>query len=151
MALSHVEDSGNLNMVDVSAKDTVKRTARAKGKINMKMETLELLKQGALKKGDALACARVAGITGAKRTSDLIPLCHNIFIDRIGVEFQFCDDGVEITSETLCTARTGIEMEALTAVSLAALTIYDMCKAVDKEMVISDIRLVEKKKERLKS
>ena len=147
MNLSHIESSGKMNMVDVSSKTIVKRTAVAKGKIKLKKGTIKLLKEGALKKGDALACARVAGINAAKKTSELIPLSHNIFIEKVDVEFQFCEDGMEISSSAVCNAKTGIEMEALTAVSVAALTIYDMCKAVDKEMVIGDIRLLKKKKE----
>jgi cyclic pyranopterin phosphate synthase len=149
MKLSHIDESGKLNMVDVSGKEVVKRTAIAKGFIKLQKETIVLLKQGLLKKGDVLACARVAGISGAKKTQELIPLCHNIFVDQIGVDFKVCEDGVEIISNTVCIAKTGIEMEALTAVSIAALTIYDMCKAADKEMVIENIHLVEKKKEPL--
>jgi cyclic pyranopterin phosphate synthase len=147
MELSHIDRTGKLYMVDVSGKEPMRRIALAKGKILLKKETMELLKQNQLKKGDALACARVAGINAAKKTQELIPLCHNIFIDNISVDFEFLDNGIEITAKTLCVAKTGIEMEALTAVSVAALTLYDMCKAVDKEMVITNIRLKEKKKE----
>lgn len=146
MELSHIDESGKMQMVDVSGKPEVKRTAIAKGKIFLKAETIEKVQQGLMKKGDVLACARVAGISAAKQTQSLIPLCHNIFIDQIGVDFNIVEDGVEITSKTICVAKTGIEMEALTAVSVAALTIYDMCKAVDKEMVISNVHLVEKRK-----
>ena len=102
-----------------------------------------------LKKGDVLACARIAGITGAKRTSELIPLCHNIFIDKISVDFDVKSNSIEITVNSVCVGKTGIEMESLTAVSVAALTIYDMCKAVDKEMKIENIHLVEKTKEKI--
>jgi cyclic pyranopterin phosphate synthase len=147
--LSHIDDSGKMQMVDVSGKDMVKRTALARGKIFLHRETLRLLKQGLLKKGDALACARVAGISAAKKTQELVPLCHNIFVDQITVDFNFLEDGIEIEAGTVCVAKTGVEMEALTAVSVAALTIYDMCKAVDKEMIIGEIRLVEKRKESL--
>jgi cyclic pyranopterin phosphate synthase len=134
-------------MVDVSGKPVVKRTATAVGTIRVQPETMRLLREGLLKKGDALACARLGGIGGAKRTGDLIPLCHNIPMDTVNVDFSLAEAAVTITATAVCTGRTGIEMEALTAVSVAALTLYDMCKAVDKEMVIGDIRLVEKRKE----
>ena len=147
MELSHIDNDGKMRMVDVSGKDIVRRTALARGKISLQKETIRLLKEGLLKKGDALACARVAGISAAKRTQELVPLCHNIFIDQITVDFCFLQDGIEIEARTVCEAKTGIEMEALTAVSVAALTIYDMCKAVDKEMVISKVKLVSKTKE----
>lgn len=147
MKLSHIDKTGKATMVDVSGKEEVKRTAIAKGRIKLKKETIEQVKKGLMKKGDVLACARVAGVAGGKRTSDLIPLCHNIFIDQIDVDFKVKEHEIEITASAKCVAKTGIEMEALTAVSVAALTIYDMCKAVDKEMVIGDIHLVEKKKE----
>ncbi len=115
----------------------------------MQPETLRLLREGQMKKGDAFAVARVAGIAAAKRTSELIPLCHNIRIDQVSVDLAMADDGVRIEASAVCTESTGIEMEALTAVSVAALTLYDMCKAVDKEMRITDVRLVEKTKEPL--
>ena len=149
MELSHVDSSGKATMVDISAKKPVKRTAVAQARISLREETIDLLRQGLLKKGDALACARIAGVAGGKRTSDLIPLCHNISIEHIGVDFEIQQKSILITSRATCTSKTGIEMEALTAVSVAALTIYDMCKAVDKEMVISDVRLTEKRKETL--
>ena len=145
--MSHVDQSGRASMVDISPKAPVKRTAVASGHIRMAPETIRLLREGLLKKGDALACARIAGISGAKRTADLIPLCHNIEIDHVSVDFEIGDDRIGITAGAACTGRTGIEMEALTAVSVAALTLYDMCKAVDKQMVIGEIRLVEKRKE----
>jgi cyclic pyranopterin phosphate synthase len=147
--LSHISSTGDLHMVDVSTKDIVRRTAFARGKIFLKAGTLDKLKAGALQKGDALACARVAGITAAKKASELIPLCHNIVLDQVSVDFEFQRDGVQIEARTICLSRTGVEMEVLTAVSVAALTIYDMCKAVDKQMVIGEIILVEKKKEPL--
>lgn len=147
MELSHISKSGELTMVDISSKPRVKRTALATGHISMKPETIGLIKDGIVQKGDALACARVAGITGAKKTSDLIPLCHNIAIDTVAVDFEFTNDGITVTAKAVCTDKTGLEMEALTAVSLATLTLYDMCKAADKEMVISNIRLVKKQKE----
>jgi cyclic pyranopterin phosphate synthase len=147
MELSHIDKTGAAAMVDVSPKQTVKRTAVACGSISLGAETIRLLKEGLLKKGDALACARIAGICAAKKTSDLIPLCHNLPLDNVSVDFSIGEKRVDITARSVCTGRTGIEMEALTAVSVAALTIYDMCKAVDKNMVIGGIRLVEKKKE----
>ena len=146
MDLSHLDEQGKARMVDVSPKEKVRRTARATGMILMQPETLRLMREGLLKKGDAFAVARVAGITAAKRTSDLIPLCHNIRIDHVSVDFALGETGVRIDASTVCTENTGIEMEALTAVAVAALTLYDMCKAVDKEMRIADIHLVEKTK-----
>jgi len=134
-------------MVDVSRKPRQRRTARASGRIDMAPATVELVRLNALKKGDVLAVARVAGIMGAKRTSELIPLCHNIEIERVSVDLLVDEGGVAIEATAVCTDKTGIEMEALTAVAIAALTVYDMCKAVDKAMAIRDIRLVEKTKE----
>ena len=148
MDLSHLDEEGKARMVDVSSKERVRRTASATGMILMQPETLRLLREGLLKKGDAFAVARVAGIAAAKRTSDLIPLCHNIRIDHVSVDLALEDAGVRISASAVCTESTGIEMEALTAVSVAALTLYDMCKAVDREMRIADIRLVEKTKGR---
>ena len=146
MGLSHLDDQGRAHMVDVSSKDRVRRTARASATIRMEGETLRLLKEGLLKKGDAFAVARVAGIAAAKRTAELIPLCHNIRIDQVSVELALREDGVGIEATAVCTESTGIEMEALTAVAVAALTLYDMCKAVDRNMKIVDIHLVEKTK-----
>ena len=146
MDLSHLDEQGAARMVDVSAKERVRRTARAAGKILMQGETLRLLREGLLKKGDAFAAARIAGIAAAKRTSELIPLCHNIRIDQVGIDLSLREDGVLIEASAVCTESTGIEMEALTAVAVAALTLYDMCKAVDKGMRIVDIHLVEKTK-----
>jgi cyclic pyranopterin monophosphate synthase len=146
MNLSHLDEQGNARMVDVSSKERVRRTARAVGKIVMQAETVRHLREGLLKKGDAFAVARVAGIAAAKRTAELIPLCHNIRIDQVGVDLALAEDGVSIEATAVCTESTGIEMEALTAVAVAALTLYDMCKAVDKGMRITDIRLVEKTK-----
>ena len=147
--LSHVDGAGKARMVDVSGKSRVRRTARAKGRIDLAPATVALVRANALAKGDVLAAARIAGVMAAKRTSDLIPLCHNIEIEHVAVELELGPDGVEIEATATCTDKTGIEMEALTAVSVAALTIYDMCKAVDKAMVIRDLRLVEKTKESL--
>ena len=144
---SHIDDSGRAHMVDVSNKPKVRRTARAGGKIILAAETLTLIKKGLLKKGDCFAAARIAGISAAKRTSELIPLCHNIEIDHVDIALKTAGDGIEIEAKAVCTDKTGIEMEALTAVSVAALTIYDMCKAVDKNMRIEGIRLLEKTKD----
>ena len=146
MELSHLDKDGAARMINVSEKAKVKRIAKARAKILLRSETIGLIKDGLLKKGDALAVARIAGISAAKKTWDLIPLCHNIEIEHVDVNFRFVSDGIEIECNTVCTDKTGIEMEALTAVSVAALTIYDMCKAVDKEMVIGEIGLVEKRK-----
>ncbi len=147
MDFSHLDAEGKAVMVDVSSKPRVRRTASAAGTVLMQPETLRLIRERLLKKGDALAVARVAGISAAKRTSELVPLCHNIRIDHVSVDLALCSEGVEITSRAVCTESTGIEMEALTAVCVAALTLYDMCKAVDKQMTITGIRLTEKTKE----
>ena len=146
MKLSHVDKEGRADMVDISSKDVIHREAEASGKIFLSPQTLDLIKDNLIKKGDVLAVARIAGITGAKRTSESIPLCHNIPINKINIDFDMEKDGIRIISRTVCDAKTGIEMEAITAVSIAALTIYDMCKAVDKQMRISDIILMEKRK-----
>jgi cyclic pyranopterin phosphate synthase len=146
MALTHVGAAGEAKMVDVGRKPVSRRTARAAGRIKLRPETLALIKDNLIQKGDVLAAARIAAITGAKRTSELIPLCHNIPIDVVDVRFELKAGGIAIEARATCEARTGIEMEALTAVAIAALTIYDMCKAVDKTMVIEDIRLLEKTK-----
>ena len=147
MDFSHLDAEGQAVMVDVSSKPRVRRTAVATGMVRMQPETLRMISERLLKKGDALAVARIAGISAAKKTSELIPLCHNIRIDHVAVDLALRADGVSITSRAVCTESTGIEMEALTAVSVAALTLYDMCKAVDKEMSITEIRLMEKTKE----
>lgn len=137
-------------MVDVSGKATVRRTAVATGNIYLQAKTIHLLQQGLLKKGDPLACARIAAIMGTKKTGDLIPLCHPLPIDQVTVDFAVDDKKIRITGRVVTSAKTGVEMEALTAVSIAALTIYDMCKAVDKKMVIGDITLKSKRKEDVK-
>lgn len=144
---SHIDEQGTMTMVDVSAKGKSLRTAVAKGDIIMQKETIIQLRGMLLKKGDALACARVAGIMAAKKTADLIPLCHPLLLNNVAVDFVIHSDRVEITSTVICEGSTGVEMEALTAVSVAALTLYDMCKAIDKKMVISNVVLVSKKKE----
>ena len=143
--LTHVEGNRPA-MVDVSHKNDMYRVAKAKGFIHLAPETLALVSENKIKKGNVLTVAEIAGIQAAKKTSELIPLCHNIFISRIMVRAEMTDTGIEINSEAICIGQTGIEMEALTAVSVALLTVYDMCKAVDKNMRISDIVLVEKSK-----
>lgn len=144
--LSHVNEKGEANMVDVSAKDVTHRSARAEGFVAMARETLELIDTGTAKKGDVLATARIAGIMAAKRTSDLIPLCHPLAITKATVDFQRSESppGLHVTAEVKVAGQTGVEMEALTAVSVACLTIYDMLKAADKAMRFEGIRLVEK-------
>jgi cyclic pyranopterin phosphate synthase len=144
--LTHFDDKGRPHMVDVGGKEVTARMAVAKGSVLMAAETLALIRSGGGPKGDVLAVARLAGIMGAKRTSDLIPLCHPLGLESAEVELTTADQppAVHITARCKVTARTGIEMEALTAVTIAALTVYDMCKAVDRAMRITDIRLVEK-------
>jgi len=142
--LSHVAESGEVRMVDVGAKPVSRRRAIASGHVRMARTTASLLRE--LPKGDALVTAQLAGIMAAKRTAELIPLCHPLPLTRIDVDVEARDDGVEIVATVETAAQTGVEMEALTAVSVAALTVYDMAKAVDKEMVIGDVKLVEKTK-----
>lgn len=144
--LSHVDDKGKANMVDVGAKDDQKRIAKATGHITLKPETIKLIKDNSMKKGDVLTIAEVAGIQGGKRTSELIPLCHPLQITKLDVKATIDETGVRVNSEARCIGKTGIEMEALTAVSVALLTVYDMCKAVDKEMNMDEVRLIEKTK-----
>jgi len=145
--LTHIDDSGRARMVDVSGKPTTLREAVARGFVLMKKETLRLISDGKIPKGDVLATARLAGIMAAKRTSELIPLCHQLNLTSVAVEFEADEDHNRINIESVvrCQGQTGVEMEALVAVSVAALTIYDMCKAVDREIIISDIMLMEKK------
>ncbi|HAP43744.1 MAG: molybdenum cofactor biosynthesis protein C [Spirochaetes bacterium GWD1_61_31] len=145
--LTHVDGAGQASMVDVSGKPRVRRTARAACSVHLAASTVALIKANSLAKGDVLATARIAGIMAGKKTAELIPLCHNIEIDRIAVEFTVHADRIDIESLAVCTDKTGIEMEALTAASVAALTIYDMCKAVDKAMSIDKLHLLEKTKE----
>ncbi|MHB8136517.1 MAG: cyclic pyranopterin monophosphate synthase MoaC [Anaerolineaceae bacterium] len=146
MELSHIDVNGNAKMVDVSEKTETTRIAIACGEIRMKPETLTLIKAGAMKKGDVLTVAQIAGIQAAKKTSELIPLCHPLPITKVDVDMQINDQlpGIVITATVKVTGKTGVEMEALTAVSVAALTIYDMTKAVEKTMCIQNIRLIEK-------
>jgi cyclic pyranopterin phosphate synthase len=147
MKLTHFDDEGKARMVDVSDKQPTKREAVASGAVYMKPETLKLIKDRQISKGDVLGVARVAGIMAAKRTPDLIPMCHPLNITSVNVDFYIDDEKnkVGITATVRIFGQTGVEMEALTAASIAALTIYDMCKAVDKEMVISEIMLLEKR------
>ena len=145
MELTHLDANGSAVMVDVGNKDVTRREARAFARVRMKPETLHTLLAGNLKKGDALAAARIAGIMAAKRTFELIPLCHNIPLESVAVDFE--DDGdccLSVYATLRCSYKTGVEMEALTAVSVAALTVYDMCKAIDRGMTIEEIRLLEK-------
>jgi len=145
--LTHLDAQGRAHMVDVGAKAETEREAIAAGRVLMQPATLALLRAGNLPKGDVLGTARVAGIMAAKRASELIPLCHPLLLTKVSMEFEFDEDAsaVEVTATVRCRGQTGVEMEALTAVSVAALTIYDMAKAVERGMVISDIRLLEKR------
>jgi len=144
--LTHIDKSGRPKMVDVSAKPDTQRQAVAKGVVSMKASTLDLIKKGQTKKGEVLGVAQLAGIMAAKQTPHLIPLCHPILIDEVKVDFKLDEknSAVEITATVKSTGKTGVEMEALTATAVAALTIYDMCKAVDRGMKIENIRLVKK-------
>ncbi len=144
--LSHVDEKGKANMVDVGAKADQKRVAKATGHITLKTETIQLIQDNSMRKGDVLTIAEVAGIQGGKKTSDLIPLCHPLQITKLDVNATIDKTGVRVNSEARCIGKTGIEMEALTAVSVALLTVYDMCKAVDKEMNIDEVKLIEKTK-----
>jgi len=142
--LTHFDARGDAHMVDVSAKDVTARTAVARGVVLMAPETLALVREGRASKGDVLAVARLAGIMAAKRTADLIPLCHPLALTRVAVALNTTETGVEIEATVSVTGKTGVEMEALTAVSVAALTVYDMLKAADKGMRLTDIRLAFK-------
>lgn len=144
--LTHLDETGRAKMVDVSYKDDTERTAIAKGEVSMSEETFETIRRGTIKKGDVLAVAQIAGVMAAKRTFELIPLCHPLPILEIKVELQLDPKlpGVQITSTVKTIAKTGVEMEALTAIAVAALTVYDMAKAVEKTMRIQNIRLVKK-------
>ncbi len=143
---SHIDDQGKANMVDVSPKPMQTRTAVARGFIRLQKETVRLIGENEMKKGDVLTVAEIAGIQAAKKTSDLIPLCHPLQITKADVKAELQEEGVEVTATLKCIGQTGIEMEALTGASVALLTVYDMCKAVDKEMVIEQVRLLEKTK-----
>ncbi|HNS16483.1 MAG TPA: cyclic pyranopterin monophosphate synthase MoaC [Bacteroidales bacterium] len=146
-ALSHTDSEGKANMVDVGGKADQLRTARAGGFIQLQDATIRLIRENLIKKGDVLTVAEVAGIQGAKKTSELIPLCHPLQLTKIDVHAILENNGVRVESEVRCIGKTGVEMEALNAVQIALLTIYDMCKAVDKEMVITQVQLMEKTKE----
>lgn len=143
---THFDEKGNARMVNVSEKSETVRKASACGKVYVNSQTLELIKKGQMKKGDVLTVAQVAGIMGAKKTPDIIPMCHPLFIDGVDVKLYINDEQscIDIFAEVGITGKTGVEMEALTSVSVTALTVYDMCKAVQKDMVISDIKLLEK-------
>ena len=145
--LTHVAADGRAQMVDVSAKPLSARTAIATGKIRLQRETIDLISENRIAKGDVFATARIAGIQAAKQTPQLIPLCHPLPLSDVKIDIVTSNDGAEVKCTARTVAQTGVEMEALTGVSIALLTIYDMCKAVDKEMRISDIRLVEKTKQ----
>jgi cyclic pyranopterin phosphate synthase len=145
MTLSHINSAGEANMVDVGDKQITQRVARASGILTMSASTLTAIRDNQLQKGEVLAVARIAGIQGAKRCSDLIPLCHPLALSKVTVEFmELSDTQLEIVAECKVSGKTGVEMEALAAVSVASLTVYDMCKAVDKAMVIGSICLLEK-------
>lgn len=143
-SLTHIDSDGTARMVDVGAKPETQRTAIASGRITMAPEALAAIRAGDAPKGDVLGTSRIAGIMAAKRTSDLIPMCHPLALDAVNIDFAFEDDAVRATATASLTGKTGVEMEALTAVSVACLTIYDMAKAADKAMVIQDIRLLQK-------
>lgn len=143
---SHLNDKGEANMVDVGAKPDQDRIAVASGKIFLQKETLMLIETQSIKKGDIYSVARIAGIQAAKNTFSLIPLCHQIQLSKVAVEFTVEEDGIRVAATAKCTGKTGVEMEALTAVNIALLTIYDMCKAVDKHMNLGEIKLLEKLK-----
>ena len=145
MELTHLDEKGAARMVDVGDKSFTKRTARAQAVVTMQPETLELIASGSIKKGDVFSCARIAGIMAAKRTWELIPMCHPLPLEKITVDIDpISDTQVKIVAQVSCTYKTGVEMEALTAANVAALTIYDMCKAVDRGMEISDCYLLFK-------
>jgi cyclic pyranopterin phosphate synthase len=144
--LTHLDRSGNARMVDVGHKRISAREAVAEGFVRLKRATLAAIGAGKVPKGEVLNTARIAGILAAKRCGELIPLCHPLALDSVGVDFNLRHDGIHIRATARITAKTGVEMEALTAVAVAALTIYDMCKAIDKTMVIENVRLVSKKK-----
>jgi len=146
-ALTHLDQQGRVQMVDVGSKPTTDREATAKGYVSMQPETLRLIQRGLMKKGDVLTVAQLAGIMGAKRTSELVPLCHPLPLNQVNVELELdeAQGRVNITATASTSAKTGVEMEALTAVSVAALTVYDMCKAVDRQMRIEGVRVVRKR------
>jgi cyclic pyranopterin phosphate synthase len=145
--LTHTDDAGRARMVDVGEKPPQRRRARAEGRIALAPETVRLIREDRMKKGDVLTVAQLAGIQAAKRTAELIPLCHTLTLEKVAVQVEIVAGGVRAESEVRCTGKTGVEMEALTAVSVALLCVYDMCKAVDATMRIGEIRLIEKVKD----
>ena len=147
MELSHVNQDGKANMVDISEKPEQTRTARAEGFIALQVETLQKVKENTMKKGDVITTARIAGIMAAKQTHLLVPLCHPLPISKIEVDLEMEDSGIRASATVRCVGKTGVEMEALTAVQVTLLCIYDMCKAIDKQMVMENIHLVEKTKQ----
>ena len=147
--LSHIDSQGKANMVDVGHKTNQLRIAKAEGEIRLGEETLRLIAENTMKKGDVLTVAQIAGIQAAKQTANLVPLCHTLLLSKVDVRLEMISGGVKATSEVHSIGQTGVEMEALTAVSVALLTVYDMCKAVDKQMVLEHIRLIEKTKQDL--
>jgi cyclic pyranopterin phosphate synthase len=146
MQLTHMDDQNRPRMVDVSSKDITHRVAKATGCITLSPDTVALIAENKIKKGNVLTTAELAGVQAGKQTANLIPLCHTLLLTKVSVTAELGADGVEVTSEVKCTGKTGVEMEALTAVSVALLTIYDMCKAVDKSMTLGNITLLEKTK-----
>ena len=146
MKLSHIDNNGKANMVDVGDKSDQLRIAKAQGRIILQSETLEIIKSNLIKKGDVISIAEIAGIMGAKKASDLIPLCHPLLLTKIIVKATIVENGIEVNTEVRNIGQTGVEMEALTAVNVALLTIYDMCKAVDKTMRMEGIILLDKQK-----
>ncbi|MCL3782149.1 cyclic pyranopterin monophosphate synthase MoaC [Prolixibacteraceae bacterium JC049] len=147
--LTHINAKGKASMVDVAEKEVQRRVAVASGFIELQQNTLQLIRDNEMKKGDVLTVAEIAGIQAAKRTHELIPLCHQLQLTKVKVNTEIVDNGVQVTCESRCNGQTGVEMEALTGVQVALLTIYDMCKAVDKQMVMSNIKLESKTKEDL--
>ncbi len=147
---SHIDSEGRARMVDVGHKPDQLRIARAEGRILLSPDTISLIRENLIKKGDVITIAEIAGVQAAKRTAEMIPLCHQIQLTKINVSGELSENGLVIKSEIRCIGQTGVEMEALTAVSIALLTVYDMCKAVDKGMVIKNIELIEKTKENVR-
>lgn len=146
MKLSHIDNNGKANMVDVGDKSDQLRIAKAQGRIVLQLETIGIIKSNLIKKGDVISIAEIAGIMGAKKASDLIPLCHPLLLTKINVKATIVENGIEVNTEVRNIGQTGVEMEALTAVNIALLTIYDMCKAVDKTMQMEGITLLDKQK-----
>ena len=145
-SLSHLDEQNKPKMVDVTDKEESYRIAQARGSIRINRETIDLIVENKIKKGNVLITAELAGVQAAKKTWDLIPLCHNLILSKVQVDARIIENGVEVVSEVKCIGQTGVEMEALTAVSIALLTIYDMCKAADKAMIIREVKLIKKEK-----